>query len=148
MQQRNCRKAPHLVNDAMRIVGLALANNMESCVFHAARAIESSSGCWGLRWEMPLLDKEIESAEWKSSLLITTLQTISMAIHVSTDNDPLPIEYRENVVKLFSLAGHVDKLGELFRVYESNSDNGKWQTNIRNCVGRAPIYACSGSIIS
>jgi hypothetical protein len=144
-------KSPHLVNDAMRLIGLALAKNMESRLFfHAACAIESSSGVLGFALRDALVRaNKSNRAEWKSSLLVTALETISMAIDFSAGSDSIPPEYRENIGKLYSLAGHVEKLGELFRVYESNSDNGKWAKQTSEIVveGLQFMRVVAGSLV-
>ena len=117
--------------------------------FHISRGIEACLDFLVLLLETPYCALKVQTDPRKSTLLAATLQTLSMAVDLSTESDVLPIEYRENVVKLFSLAGHVDKLGELFRIYESNSDNGKWAKQTSEIVleGLRFMRVVAGSLV-
>ena len=54
--------------------------------------------------------------EWNNQLLISCLR-VAISLNMS-EAKWIPYEYHENVAILFTIAHHVEKLGELYRLYE------------------------------
>ena len=152
--RETAEKTPHIVVLAMRVIELAILDNMKNRIyFHASCSVDTSSGLLGfalsdaLKWADPKgVNRDI--SEWNSQLLVHTLRTCAMAIDFSTPEASIPYEYRDSIVRLFALAGHIEKLGELFTLYETR-EKGNWGVQASKVLieGLQFLRVIAGSVV-
>ena len=116
-------RAPHAVTSALRILELAIIKDFDNRIFfHANSAVEQISSIlsFALTDAIEKVDPEKRSrdkSEWNNQLLISCLRVLAVSLNTS-EVEWIPYEYYENIATLFTIARHVEKLGELYRLYE------------------------------
>ena len=115
-------RVPHVVTSALRTVELAIVKNFENRLyFHANGAMEQISSIlsFALTDAIEKVDPDATRGklEWNNQLLISCLRVLAISLNMS-EAKWIPYDYHENVAILFTIAHHVEKLGELYRLYE------------------------------
>ena len=116
-------RAPHVVTSALRIVELAIIKDFDNRIyFHANGAVGQISSIlsFALTDAIEKVDPESSNrvkSEWNHQLLIACLRVLAVSLNTSKV-EWIPYEYYENIATLFTIARHVEKLGELYRLYE------------------------------
>merc|ERR1711991_538779 len=116
-------RAPHVVTSALRIVELAIIKDFDNRIyFHANGAVGQISSIlsFALTDAIEKVDPESSNrvkSEWNHQLLIACLRVLAVSLNTSKV-EWIPYEYYENIATLFTIAHHVEKLGELYRLYE------------------------------